>query len=137
MVFGYNFGIEKWWMFGIPLSILCGFISFKLIESTKPKAFVSWSDIFKVKTVYIILLVSLLSSYAWHINGNNYWINNQNETIKITYEIIRNGSLKIAHQPIIKSEISIWSILNTKYRCCINRLFGKYVLYINSINPFR
>lgn len=57
VVFGFYFTIENWWIYGIPLSILLGFLSYQLIEKINFTRYSSWREIYKVKPFYIFLII--------------------------------------------------------------------------------
>lgn len=59
VVFGLYFTLNDWWMYGIPLSILLGFLSYQFIEKINFARFVSWKDIYKVKPFYMFLFIVL------------------------------------------------------------------------------
>ena len=57
VVFGFYFAFENWWIYGIPLSILLGLLSYKLIEKINFPRYSSWEKIYKVKPFYIFLVI--------------------------------------------------------------------------------
>lgn len=61
VVFGYYIGAERWWVYGIPLSILLGFVSYQFIERYKLPSFSSWRSLFRVKPLYMTLLAAAIS----------------------------------------------------------------------------
>lgn len=69
VVFGFYFAIENWYMFGIPLSIFLGSLSYKLIEQINFQRYSSWSDIYKVKPLYMFLLIFALSTVVRKTHG--------------------------------------------------------------------
>ncbi len=69
VVLGYYFDIQHWALYGLPLSIILGFISFKFIEGLKFKSFARWFDIFKVKPLYMLLLLCAFSSFVFINEG--------------------------------------------------------------------
>lgn len=69
VVFGYYFDVQMWALYGLPLSVLLGFISFKLVENFKFKAFSSWLEVFQVKPMYMMMVLGLVSSYTWLSQG--------------------------------------------------------------------
>ena len=60
VVFGLLFEIPHWWLYGLPLSILCGFLSYRYIESYKFPAGARWSEIWSVKPLWIMILIAVL-----------------------------------------------------------------------------
>ncbi|MDH1518495.1 acyltransferase [Acinetobacter johnsonii] len=63
VVFGFYFAFENWWIYGIPLSILLGFLSYQLIEQINFPRYSSWKEIYKVKAFYVFLII-LACGYA-------------------------------------------------------------------------
>ena len=61
VVFGFYFAFENWWVYGIPMSILLGFLSYQLIEKINFPRYSSWKDIYKVKPFYIFLIIFICS----------------------------------------------------------------------------
>lgn len=57
VVLGVYFTLTDWWIYGIPLSIVLGFLSYQVIEQRKLKTFNSWKELYKVKPLYIFLFV--------------------------------------------------------------------------------
>lgn len=57
VILGLYFTLDDWWMYGIPLSILLGFISYQLIETIKLPTFENWKDILKVRPFYLFLIM--------------------------------------------------------------------------------
>ncbi len=63
VVLGFYFAFENWWIYGIPLSILLGFLSYQFNESINFPRYSSWKEIYKVKPFYIFL-VTLACGYT-------------------------------------------------------------------------
>lgn len=57
VVFGFYFAFENWWIYGIPLSILLGFLSYQFIENINFPRYSYWKEIYKVKSFYIFLII--------------------------------------------------------------------------------
>lgn len=57
VVLGVYFSFSDWWMYGIPLSIFIGFLSYQFIEKIKLPTFNSWGKIYKVSSFYIFLIM--------------------------------------------------------------------------------
>lgn len=55
--FGFYFAFENWWVYGIPLSILLGFLSYQFIEKINFPHYSSWKEIYKVRPFYIFLVI--------------------------------------------------------------------------------
>ncbi|UOE82774.1 acyltransferase [Vibrio splendidus] len=62
VVFGYYFSIQKWFLYGLPLSLILGYLSFKFIESFNFNLFSKWFEVLKVKPVYMVLLLGVLGT---------------------------------------------------------------------------
>lgn len=60
VVVGYYYNIENWFLYGIPLSILLGFLSYNLIESKNFAMFYNWKNILKIKPVWISIIISIM-----------------------------------------------------------------------------
>jgi peptidoglycan/LPS O-acetylase OafA/YrhL len=72
VVFGYNFfDPPNWWLYGIPLSIVLGFISYKFIENYRFPSFESWFQIFKVKPIWSAVGVIIFSLFIFTLDGFN------------------------------------------------------------------
>ena len=63
VVLGFYFAFENWWIYGTPLSILLGFLSYQFIEKINFPRYSSWKEIYKVKPFYIFLII-LACGYA-------------------------------------------------------------------------
>ena len=57
VVLGFFFSLNDWWMYGIPLSILLGFLSYQFIEKIHFPRYSLWKDIYKVKVFYMFLFI--------------------------------------------------------------------------------
>ena len=57
VVLGFYFSFENWWLYGIPLSILLGFLSYQFIEKINFPRYSSWKNIYKVKPLYMFLVI--------------------------------------------------------------------------------
>ncbi|EXA59759.1 acyltransferase [Acinetobacter baumannii] len=57
VVFGFYFELVNWWIYGVLLSILLGFLSYEFIEKLKFTRYSSWREIYKVKPLYIFLFI--------------------------------------------------------------------------------
>ncbi len=68
-VFGLFFAIKNWWLYGIPLSIACGYLSFKLIESIKFSNQYQWKEIWKAKPIWFALLIFFTGKAIYKSNG--------------------------------------------------------------------
>lgn len=57
VILGFYCAFENWWVYGIPLSILLGFLSYQFIENINFPRYSSWKEIYKVKPFYIFLVI--------------------------------------------------------------------------------
>ena len=63
VVLGFYFSFQNWWLYGIPLSILLGFLSYQYIEKIQFPKFNSWKQVYKIKPLYL-LIITLGFGYA-------------------------------------------------------------------------
>ncbi|WP_374974007.1 acyltransferase family protein [Acinetobacter venetianus] len=61
VVGGLYFSLKNWEIYGILLSIVIGFLSYKLIEQIDFKRVKSWKDIYQVKPLYMMVIVFTVS----------------------------------------------------------------------------
>jgi phosphatidylserine synthase len=64
VVFGYYFGIQNWYLYGLILSVALGFVSFKLIENIRFRTFDNWSNVLKAKPIILALFVSFIATIS-------------------------------------------------------------------------
>ncbi|WP_139851488.1 acyltransferase family protein [Acinetobacter pullicarnis] len=76
VVAGVYFSIQHWWLCGIPLSILLGYLSYQFIEKIKFQSFSSWKDIYKVKPLYMFLFILALGLFIKKTNGMEFLYSN-------------------------------------------------------------
>ncbi|MDY6481798.1 acyltransferase family protein [Acinetobacter faecalis] len=69
VVLGFYFSFENWWIYGIPLSLLLGFLSYQFIEKINFPRYSSWREIYKVKPFYIFLIIFLCGYTIKVFNG--------------------------------------------------------------------
>ncbi|MGR5093199.1 acyltransferase family protein [Vibrio maritimus] len=69
VVFGYYFDVRGWVFYGLPLSILFGIISFRLVEEVKFKPFSCWFDIFRINPVSMPIIFITVSSFLIITDG--------------------------------------------------------------------
>lgn len=69
VVYGYYFDIQNWVLYGLPLSVILGCISFNFVEGVKFKSFERWSDFLKVKPVYMVLFVVFVGALIFSFHG--------------------------------------------------------------------
>ncbi|MGL6261202.1 acyltransferase family protein [Vibrio sp. WXL210] len=72
VVLGYYLDISNWFLYGLPLSIVMGFISFTLIESYKFTIYEKWSDILKVKPLCMLLFIGLVGFLCKETKGFHF-----------------------------------------------------------------
>lgn len=90
VVLGFYFAFENWWTYGIPLSILLGFLSYRFIEKIDFPRYTSWKDINKVKPLYVFLII-VACGYAVKENDGFKW-HYTPEVQKIVSEIENRNS---------------------------------------------
>lgn len=90
VVFGSYFAFEDWWIYGIPLSILLGFLSYQFIEKLNFPRYSSWKEIYKVQPLYIFIVI-LGCGYAIKETNGFEW-HYSTEIKKIVYEIDNRNS---------------------------------------------
>ena len=71
VVFGFYFAFENWWIYGIPLSIVLGFLSYQSIEKINLPRYSSWKNIYKVQPIYIFLIIFLCGYLIKEADGMN------------------------------------------------------------------
>lgn len=69
VVIGYFYNIENWFLYGIPLSILLGFLSYKLIESKNFAMFYNWKNILQIKPFWISIIISIMGFSIFMTKG--------------------------------------------------------------------
>ena len=69
VVMGFYFAINDWWLYGIPLSIIIGFISYQFIEKINFKRYNSLKDFYKVIPIYFSLTIFILGFLINKTNG--------------------------------------------------------------------
>jgi peptidoglycan/LPS O-acetylase OafA/YrhL len=69
VVFGYYFDVQNWYWYGLPLSVALGGVSYRFVESLRFKSFYFWSDIYRIKPVYMAVLIGGISSLVFISNG--------------------------------------------------------------------
>ena len=72
VVLGFYFAFEDWRIYGIPLSIFLGFLSYQFIEKINFPRFVSWKYIYKVKPLYIFLIILGCANIIKENNGLDF-----------------------------------------------------------------
>ena len=70
VVYGY-YTFDHWWVIGLPLSFVCGAISYKYVESIRFPSFSSWFNIYRLKPLWGLCLVSVLSVLVYMTVGFN------------------------------------------------------------------
>lgn len=69
VVVGYYFDAQNWALYGLPLSVIFGFISFKFIEGVKFKSFSQWFDLFRVKPANMVVLLGIIGALTFISDG--------------------------------------------------------------------
>ncbi|WP_172378847.1 acyltransferase family protein [Vibrio sp. Vb339] len=60
VILGYSIDTQNWYLFGLPLSVILGFFSFRFVETAKFRIVSQWSDIFRAKSIYTVLFVGVV-----------------------------------------------------------------------------
>lgn len=81
VVLGFYFALENWWIYGIPLSILLGFLSYQFIEKIKFPRFLLWKEIYKIKPFYIFLVILVCGYTIKKTNGLEFRVSKEIITI--------------------------------------------------------
>jgi hypothetical protein len=81
VVLGYYFNIESWYLYGLPLSVILGFMSFRFIEIFKFQSFSQWFDFWKIKLTYMTAIIFLLGCEVYLNDGHNSIDTTNNEMI--------------------------------------------------------
>jgi len=69
VVFGYYLAVPNWIYFGLPLSILLGWINYIYIERINFRLFYSWKELLKIKPFYMVLILAMMSTYIFVNEG--------------------------------------------------------------------
>ncbi|RKG53024.1 acyltransferase [Acinetobacter cumulans] len=96
VVLGFYLGLENWWIYGIPLSILCGFLSYHAIEKIHFPRYSSWKEIYKVKAIYLALF---LLGFGHFLKSNDGVDSRLPEAAKIANAEIKNDNPYDCDQP--------------------------------------
>lgn len=72
VVFGFYLALTDWWIYGIPLSILLGFLSYQFIEKINFTRYSSWKKIYKVKPFYIFLVIFICGYIIKETDGAKF-----------------------------------------------------------------
>tara|TARA_Y100000588_G_C14281064_1_gene937180 strand:- start:3484 stop:5385 length:1902 start_codon:yes stop_codon:yes gene_type:complete len=72
VVYGYLFYVESWTFYGMILSVIFGFTSYKFIEKYNLKSYSTWYNLVKVIPVYMILLTTSVSAVVYLNEGIPY-----------------------------------------------------------------
>lgn len=81
VVFGFYFAFENWWIYGIPLSILLGFLSYQLIEKINFSRYLYWKELYKVKPFYIFLVILVCGYIIKKTDGMEFRVSEKITTI--------------------------------------------------------
>ncbi|MBY7767197.1 acyltransferase [Vibrio fluvialis] len=69
VVYGYYFDVQCWALYGLPLSVIFGFASFRFVESQSFHSFYSWRNVLNVKPLWPVLFLVPLGYFAYLTNG--------------------------------------------------------------------
>lgn len=86
----YTFSLPDYYIYlGISLSIFLGFLSYQYIEKINfRKNFHNTLSYLKCKPIYMSIILGLISTSIFYLNGNNGWLKIQNSETKKTYMIL-------------------------------------------------
>ena len=70
VVYGY-YTVAHWWIIGLPLSLILGGLSYKYIETIRFPSFSSWFNVYRLKPLWLLAFVSLLSVSVYTTVGFN------------------------------------------------------------------
>ncbi len=77
VVFGLLFEIPYWWLYGLPLSILCGYLSYRYIESYRFPAGARWSEIWMLKPLWFAGLIGFIGTATFFSKGFEWHYSDQ------------------------------------------------------------
>ncbi len=69
VVLGFYLMLDDWYLYGIPLSIVLGFLSYQIIEKRKFFIYDNWKDLYKAKPLHFALVIIFISTYVKKTNG--------------------------------------------------------------------
>ncbi|WP_299594177.1 acyltransferase family protein [uncultured Microbulbifer sp.] len=69
VVFGFHFGYDNWWLPGIPLSLLLGWLSYKYVESINFRNYETFHRAFLSKPVFLAVIPGCLAFAIYISNG--------------------------------------------------------------------
>ncbi|MCS3430530.1 acyltransferase family protein [Klebsiella sp. BIGb0407] len=86
VIFGFYFSINNWYLFGMPLSVLMGFLSYQIIENKRYSSVMKFSDVLKFKPFLYLISVFILGYVLSMTNG----LNSLPDEYKLTKRQIRD-----------------------------------------------
>ena len=89
VVFGIYCSIPHWWLFGIPLSIFVGCLSYHTIEQWRFPKYTHWKEIVKAKPIYLSLLVLCCGYTVKEMDG---LLSRFPEQAQIAYREVENSN---------------------------------------------
>ena len=69
VVFGGYFDVQNWYLYGLPLSVLLGFASFRFVESLSFYSFSSWRKALNVKPLWFVLFLIPFGFFVYITSG--------------------------------------------------------------------
>lgn len=98
VVFGFYFSMEAWELVGIPLSLLLGFLSYKLVEQKKDTFVIFKKRETEWRFTQILWLCVFGVSIVMYNNSNNYINDNPNtmEPLILGHNAIKEGELQFS-----------------------------------------
>jgi peptidoglycan/LPS O-acetylase OafA/YrhL len=72
VVLGTYFSLVNWWIYGIPLALLLGCLSYYSIEKINFKRYSSWKEIYRVKPFYFFIIIFLMGYAVKETDGMKF-----------------------------------------------------------------
>ena len=72
VVLGTYFTLVNWWIYGLPLALLLGCLSYYFIEKINFKRYSSWKEIYKVKPFYFFIIIFLMGYAVKEAEGMKF-----------------------------------------------------------------
>mgnify|MGYP003575167225 CR=1 FL=1 len=69
VVFGHYVEVDHWWVYGIPLSILFGYLSYTFIERYQWQPLQEWKSVGLVKPLWMAMLIAGTASFVYLTEG--------------------------------------------------------------------
>ncbi|WP_434568273.1 acyltransferase family protein [Vibrio chagasii] len=72
VVFLTYYDLQRFWVIGIVLSVVFGYLSFRLIESRRFTVFPSWKQVLQVKPIWLSGVIGLIAIFVFKEAPNKY-----------------------------------------------------------------